>query len=131
MLRTSILVAFFGNYLIFFPHIFGYCRSNSQVSLYWEILSLVTLKMWGNKSGAGVDPHPLWIWWYLVYTLSSATLPLNVGIILLSPFSDVSLFYFACVCSYCLWTNQIRLTMSLTRPVSCVSDAFSSYRFSF
>ena len=50
--------------------------------------------------------------------LLSATLQLNVRIILSDPFSDLSSFYVACVCNHCCRTNQNRLTMSLTHPVS-------------
>ena len=63
--------------------------------------------------------------------LSSATFPLNVRIILSDPFSDGSSFYVACVCIHCRWTDHNCSTMSLTSPVYCLSDAFSSYRVSF
>ena len=39
-------------------------------------------------------------------------------------FSDGSSFYVPCVWSHCRQTNQNYLTVSLTRPVSCVPDKF-------
>ena len=57
--------------------------------------------------------------------LSSETFPLNVRIILLDPFSGGSSFYVVCVCGHCCWKNQNLCSMlSLTRPVSCISDVF-------
>ena len=90
-----------------------------------KISSPVILKMWENKSGAGANPHPVWTWWSSIYTLLSETIPLNARIILLDPFSDGSSFYVACVCNNCSRTNQNRLMVSLTSPVSCLSDTFS------
>ena len=60
-----------------------------------------------------------------------ATLPLNKRIILSGPFSGSSSFFIACICNHYHWTKQNRLTMSLTSPVSCLSDASSSYFVSF
>ena len=88
--------------------------------------------MWENKSGAGSDPHPFWTWWYLIYTLSSTTFPLNVRIILSDTFYDRSSSYVACVCNHCCRTNQNRrLMMGLTSHLSCVYNTFSYYRVSF
>ena len=78
-----------------------------------------------------MDPYPVWTWWYLVYMLSSVTFPLNVRIIWSDPFSDGSSFYIACVCSHCRWKNQNHLAMSLTSPVSSVSDIFFLIVFLF
>ena len=88
--------------------------------------------MWKNKSGAVADSHPFWIWWSLIYTLLSATLPLNVRIIWSDPFSDRFSSCVVCVCIHCCWTTQNRcLVMGLTNHLSCVYDDFSSYRVSF
>ena len=93
--------------------------------------------MWENKSGAGADPDPFWTCWSSTcwssnYTLLSATLPLNVRILLSDPFSDGSSFYIACVCNHCHRTNQnCRSMMGPTSHLSCVCDAFSSYCVSF
>ena len=76
-----------------------------------KISSPVILLMWENKSGAGADPHPFWTWWFLIYMLSSATLPLNVRIIQLDPFSDGYSFYVACVCNHYFQKNQNRCSM--------------------
>ena len=75
--------------------------------------------MWENKSDVGTDPHPFGTWWFSIYRLLSATLPLTVRIILLDTFSDGSSFFVACVYSHCRQTNQNRSTTSLTSPVSC------------
>ena len=96
-----------------------------------KILSPVIIQTWGIKSSARADPHQFWTWWSLIYTLFSTTFPFNVRIIWLDPFSDGSSFYVTCVHSHCYRKNQNRLTMSLRRPVFCVSNSFSSYRFSF
>ena len=97
-----------------------------------KISSPVILQMWESKSGTGADPRPFLTWWSLIYTLLSATLPLNVRIILSDPLFDGSSFYVACVCNHCHQTNQNRRSMiGLTSHISCVYDAFSSYRISF
>ena len=87
--------------------------------------------MWENKSGAGADTHPVWTWWFLIYTLLSETLPLNVRIVLLDHFSNRFSSYVVCVCNQCRRKNQNRSTMSLTSPIPRLSDAFSSYRVYF
>ena len=97
-----------------------------------KISSPVILQMWENKYGPVAYPRPFWTWWYLIYTLSSATLPLNVRIIWLDPFYDGSSFYVACVCNHYHRTNQnFRSMMGLTSHISCVYDTFSSYHVSF
>ena len=88
--------------------------------------------MWETKSGAGTDSHPFWTWWSLIYTLSSATFPINVRIIWSDPVSDGSSFCIACVCNHCHWTSQnIWPNMGLMSHISCVYDTFSSYCVSF
>ena len=124
------LMAFFENYLIFSPPIFDDLEVLHKFLYTGKIPSPVILQTWGNKSGAEADPHPVWTQWSLICTLSSATFPLNVGIILSYPFSDDSSFYVACAYIHYRQTNQNCMTVSLMRPVSCVSDNFSSYRFS-
>ena len=92
----------------------------------------VILQMWENKSGAGADPCPVWTGWYLIYMMPSATLLLNVRIILLDHFSDRFPSYVVCVCNHYCRTNQnCRSMMGLTNHISCVYDAFSSYTISF
>ena len=86
--------------------------------------------MWGNKSGAGADIHPVWTLWSFIYTLSSATLLLNARIIWWDVFFGGSSFNVACLCSHCRWTNQNCSMMSLTRPVSCFPNILSLNRFS-
>ena len=53
-------------------------------------------------------------------------------IILSDPLSDRFSSYVVCVCNHCRRTNQNRRSMmGLTSNISCVYDAFSSYRISF
>ena len=100
--------------------------------MYCEIWFPVISRIWENKSGAVSDPHPFWTWWYLIYTLLSATFQLNVRIIWLDPFYDWSFYYVICICNHCLWTNwNGRSMMGLTSHLSCISDAFSSFAFLF
>ena len=64
--------------------------------------------------------------------LSSATLTLNMRIILSDPFPDLYSYYLICVCNHCRWTNKNRCSvMGMTSHLSWISDAFSSYRVSF
>ena len=67
----------------------------------------VILQMRENKSGAGMDPHPVWTWWFFIYMLSSANLPLNVRIILSDPFSHGSSFM--SLASVVIVVGQIRI----------------------
>ena len=88
--------------------------------------------MWGNRSGAGAASCTFWTWWSLIYTLTSASLPLNVHIIWSDHFSSCFSFSVTCVCNHCHRTNQNhRMTMSLMSHLSCVYNAFSSYCFYF
>ena len=70
-----------------------------------------------KKSGAGEDPHPFWTLLFLIFTLSSATFPLKVRIIISDPFSDGSSFYVVCVCSHC----------RQTKPESLENESYASY----
>ena len=92
-----------------------------------KISYTVILQKWENKSGSGSDPHPFWTWWYLIYTISSATFPLNVRIIWWNPFPDYFSSSVACVCNHCNQTNHnFCLTMGLMSHLFCVSNYFSS-----
>ena len=85
-----------------------------------------------KKSSAGADTHPFWTWWYLIYTLLSATLLLNVRIIWLDTFSNLFSSYVTCVCNHCHQTNQIRCSMMvLAIHFPCVYDAFLLIAFLF
>ena len=53
-----------------------------------------------------MDPHPIWIWWFSIYMLSSAILPLKLRIIWSVPFSDVSYFCVVYVYNDCPQMNQ-------------------------
>ena len=60
--------------------------------------------------------------------MSSATLTLNVCIVLSDPFSGGSSFYIVYVCNHCHWTNQNCCSMmGLTSHLSFVYNTFSSY----
>ena len=64
--------------------------------------------------------------------MSSATLPLNVRIILSDPFPDRFSSCVVCVCNHCCGTNQnFRLMIGLTSTLFCAYDSFVSYRFYF
>ena len=64
--------------------------------------------------------------------LSSATLSLNVHIILFYRFSGHSPSYVVCVCNHYRRTNQNRRSMmGLVSHLSCISDAVYSYFVSF
>ena len=90
------------------------------------------LQMWENKSGDVADPHPFWTWWSLIYTLSSATLLLNVHIFWSDPFPYRFPSYIVWVCNhYRRAFYYRRLTMGLKIHISCISDPFSSYHVSF
>ena len=68
----------------------------------------------------------------LIYILFSATLPLNVRIILLDPFFGRYSSYAICICNHYCRTNQNCCSvMGLTSHFSCLFGAFSSYSVSF
>ena len=75
------LIAFFDHCFIF-PLLFLNHLEVIHKFLYTvKLSSPVILQIWGNKSGSGADPHPVWTWWSSIYLLLSATFPLNVCII--------------------------------------------------
>ena len=88
--------------------------------------------MWGNKSDAGVDPHPFKTLLSLTYTLSSANFPLKLRIVWLYPFTGVYYFCVAYVYNDCHWNNQNHFSkMGLTSHISDAYNAFSSSWASF
>ena len=126
------LMAFSENSLIFSLLFLDHLEVLHKFLCTVKISSPVILQMWENKSGAGVDPHLVWTWLFFIYMPSSETFPLNVRIILSDHFSDCSSSYVVCICNHYRRKNQNRLLiMGLTSHISCISDAFSSYRVSF
>ena len=88
--------------------------------------------MWENKSSAGVDPLPFWIWWSLIYMLWSATFPLNMRINWLYTFSGGSSFYVAWVCNHCHWMSlNCCSKMGLMSHFPYFYDTFYFYRIYF
>ena len=88
--------------------------------------------MWGNKSGAGVDPHTFKAWWSSTYMLPSAIFPLKLRIVWSDTFSYVSYFCVAYVYNDCHQRNQNHCSkMGLTIHLSDAYDTFSSSCASF
>ena len=129
----KIMIAFFPKTsIISSPHILDNLEALHKFLSTVKISSQAIQQMWGSKSGAGADPHLFYTWWSLTYMLSSATLTLNLRIILFYSFSDVSSFCTACVYNDCHQKNQSRHSkMVLTSNIADAYNTFSSSWFSF